>query len=464
MSHDETIVAVASAPGGAARGIVRTSGAAALDCVRSCFQPADGAAPWPPRCATSFDGALRIPGLNTPVPCTALVWPGERSYTRAPTVELHLIGSPPIVEAAAGALCAAGARPARPGEFTMRAFLAGRINLVEAEGVLGVVDAEDSLRLAEALRQMAGGLSRRLDLLREQLLDLAAHLEAGLDFVDEDIEFIGRGELIAGIATAETTVAELLERMDARNESADFVRVVLVGPPNAGKSRLFNALVEDERALVSPAAGTTRDYLTARVRFGGVPCELMDTAGVEQCAADSAAEASGASTVAAAAQQATAQRAAAAHVHLLCFDGAQQADAERAGTFVAGGLATRIVVRTKADLEPHGTPAERDPAELSVSAVTGAGLAGLRERMGRAAGEIIAGSGDVVASTAVRCRDSLRRAATALAEARESAALRRDELVAAALRAALDELGQVVGAVYTDDILDRVFSRFCIGK
>jgi tRNA modification GTPase len=417
--------------------------------VRRCFDPIGA---WPPHRATRIDGSLRLAGFSASVPCTALVWPGEQSYTRAPTVELHLVGSPPIVEAAAAALCAAGARPARPGEFTMRAFLAGRIDLVEAEGVLGVVEADDRRRLDEALRQMAGGLSRRLDELRDELVDLAAHLEAGLDFVDEDIEFISRTDLISGIAAAEASVAELLERMDTRSEAADYVRVVLVGPPNAGKSSLFNALVGGERALVSPAAGTTRDYLTARLRFGGVPCELIDTAGVAGTSRRPQSDG-----VAAAAERATAERAAAAHVQLLCNDGS--AAESELPDFVLAGTATRIVVRTKADLA-----AKLPTDQPAVSALSGQGLAALRDRVARAAEEIIAGTGDVVASTAVRCRDSLVRARTALADAREAAGGRGDELVAAALRAALDELGQVVGAVYTDDILDRVFSRFCIGK
>jgi len=463
MAHDETIAAVASAPGGGGRAIIRMSGADALACAGRCFSPAGGA-DWPPATATCIEGELRVAGFSAAVRCTALVWPGERSYTRAPTVELHLPGSPPLVEAATAALCEAGARPARPGEFTMRAFLAGRIDLVEAEGVLGVVEADDQRRLDEALRQMAGGLSRSLGKLREELIDLAAHLEAGLDFVDEDIEFIGREELLAGIGRVETSVEELLARMGARSESAEFVRVVLVGPPNAGKSSLFNALAGSERAIVSPEAGTTRDYLSARLHLGGVPCELIDTAGVDGALADAFEDAGSPRSIEEAARRATVGRAAAAQVRIVCVDSSGTA----AGDFGEAEFgkfegATSLVVRTKGDLAAAGG-AEPTASELAVSAVTGQGLVELRERIGRVAGEAVGGSGDVVATTAARCRDSLRRAADALAEARGSAGARRDELVAAALRAALDELGQVVGTVYSDDILDRVFSRFCIGK
>jgi tRNA modification GTPase len=456
-SHDETIVAIASASGGGARGIVRAGGGSVLDCIRRCFTPADGAA-WPPTHPTAIEGELRLRGFSS-VPCTALVWPGSQSYTRAPTVELHMPGSPPLLDAAAAGLCEAGARPARPGEFTMRAFLAGRIDLVEAEGVLGIVEADDRRRLDEALRQMAGGLARSLGRLRDQLIDLAAHLEAGLDFVDEDIEFIGREELIAGIDRVAADVGRLSAQMQTRSESADFVRVVLLGRPNAGKSSLFNALVGAEQAIVSPTVGTTRDYLSARVAFDGVPCELIDTAGVEESATIGQIRATTApESIDEAARRTTAGRAAAAHVRVLCYESSEiPAD----GGNPADPMS--LVVRTKADLKTREA-AGRSWGAPAVSVVTGEGIAELRRQIGERAGEIFSGGGDVVASTAVRCRDSLRRAEAALAEARDQAAVRRDELVSASLRAALDELGQVVGVVYTDDILDRVFSRFCIGK
>ena len=445
---DETIVAAASAVGGAARGIVRISGPGAVDCVARFFAP-NRLETWPPRTPQAVDGHAALEGFGKPVPAMALVWPGARSYTREPCVELHLPGSTPIVEAAAAAACQYGARPARPGEFTLRAFLAGRIDLTQAEAVLGVVEAGDERRLREALKQLAGGLSAPLDDVRNRLLDLTAHLEAGLDFVEEDIEFVTRPELLRQLAEARQVVASTLGRLRGRSTSVDVVRVVLCGRPNVGKSSLFNALVEQDRALVSPQAGTTRDYLAARLELGGVVCELIDTAGQETART---------ATVADAAQTQTRERRDAADVQVWCFDDDYLLRETAAASTADASDIPRLFVRTKVDLgaRPCATA-------ISISVNTGLGMERLRAALGAKAAEV-AGSGDVVTSTALRCRDGLERTAAALAAAGVQAREHADELVAALLREALDELGQVVGAIYTDDILDRIFSRFCIGK
>ncbi len=445
---EETIVAAASAPGGAARGIVRISGPGAVACVARFFTP-NHAEAWPPRTSQAVDGHAALEGFVAPVPTTALVWPDTRSYTREPCVELHLPGSTPIVEAAAAAACNHGARPARPGEFTLRAFLAGRIDLTQAEAVLGVVEAGDERRLREALKQLAGGLSAPLDDVRNRLLDLTAHLEAGLDFVEEDIEFITRPELLRQLAEAREVVASTLGRMPERSTSVDVVRIVLCGRPNVGKSSLFNALVEHDRALVSPLAGTTRDYLAARLALDGIVCELIDTAGLEPAQTD---------TVADAAQMQTRERREAADVQVWCFDDDRRLSEAVATSEIDSAAALRLFVRTKVDL--GATPC---PTAIPVSVNTGTGLTTLRAALGAKAVEV-AGSGDVVTSTALRCRSGLERTAVALAAADVHARERADELVAALLREALDELGQIVGTIYTDDILDRIFSRFCIGK
>jgi tRNA modification GTPase len=191
----DTIAAIASAPGGAARGIVRLSGPGVLDCLKRSFVIADE------QCSSleailaahAVRGTLRLP--TTRLPCELYYWPGARSYTREPLAELHTLGSPPLLASALAALCQAGARLAQPGEFTLRAFLAGRLDLTQAEAVLGVIDARGRTQLDAALAQLAGGLSAPLGRLRERLIDLLAHLEAGLDFVEEKIEFISSAEL-----------------------------------------------------------------------------------------------------------------------------------------------------------------------------------------------------------------------------------------------------------------------------
>lgn len=464
LSHDEVIVAVASAPGGAGRAIVRLCGVNSLECAGSFFSaddraslfPASSKAQMPGRTVTAprvVTGSLQLPQITTGVPCDLFVWPDDRSYARQPTVELHLPGSPPLVEAAVQAACRGGARPAQPGEFTLRAFLAGRLDLTQAEAVLGVVDAADQRQLDVALRQMAGGVAVPLQQLRSNLLDLLAHLEAGLDFVEEPIEFISRSELLAQLATALAATQKLAEQAEARGDAAVVPRVVLVGEPNVGKSSLFNALAGEAKAIVSPTAGTTRDYLTARLDLDGVECDLVDTAGLEE-------RNFATQPIAAAAQDFTGEQVQNADVRLLCFDASRSPNPREVAALTRRDSAA-LVVYTKADL----VAATHLRGGLAVSVAHRSGLVELRAAIRTAVVAARRESGDVVVATAVRCRDSLRRASEALAAAVQLVDQRGgEELIAIEIRQALDELGQVVGAVYTDDILDRIFSRFCIGK
>ncbi len=278
---DDTIAAIASPPGGAARGIVRLSGPHLRACLEDCFRPAPFVhIPLLAR-PTALPGLFWLPGVAAPLPGELYLWPGKRSYTGQPVAEIHMLGSPPLLEALLRAVCAAGARPAEPGEFTLRAFLAGRIDLTQAEAVLGVVDAADARQLHVALTQLAGGLARPLHRLRDGLLDLLADLEARLDFAEEDVPPLPPGELSVRIEEAAASIGGLIEQMDSRQETAESVRVVLAGPPNSGKSSLFNALVREGRALISDQPGTTRDYLVAELDLAGVRCQLVDTAGVQ---------------------------------------------------------------------------------------------------------------------------------------------------------------------------------------
>jgi tRNA modification GTPase len=468
MSYDldDTIAAIASPPGGGLRGIVRVSGHRARECVEPLFEPlASRVLLSDVRRATAVPGRLRLPELAGPLPCDLYVWPDGRSYTRQPMVEIHTLGSPPLLECVLANACAHGARLAEPGEFTLRAFLAGRLDLTQAEAVLGVIDAGDARQFDVALRQLAGGIAGPMTALREDLLDLLAELEAGLDFVEEDIEFISAEELESRLAAAADTVARLAEQMTSRSESREAVRVVLVGWPNVGKSSLFNALAGRDRALVSPVAGTTRDYLTAELDLDGIRVELVDTAGVDVgvqpsgCKTDC--QQAAAWTPAAAAQQRAVQQAAAAAVRLLCLDSTRPLnDWERRRLAASAG---DVIVLTKGDgPKAIGTELSRP---VTTSARTGEGLVELRRRVREAAEASSPSDGPVIAATATRCRESLRQAAESLERAGALARTRAgEELVAAETRVALDELGKVIGAVYTDDVLDRIFSRFCIGK
>jgi tRNA modification GTPase len=490
----DTICAVATADGGGARGMVRVSGYDATQIVSQLFESASLISIAEVRRSTAIAGHLCVDldaqhGADLKIghgsqassfsrlPCDLFLWPSAKSYTREPVAELHTIGSPPLLQALVASLCHAGARLAEPGEFTLRAFLAGRLDLTQAESVLGVIDAHGDEELRGAIAQLAGGIARPLYELREMLLQLLSELEAGLDFVDEDIEFVSADVAWYRLNSAQQLLSRLTNQMTARNLAGANIEIALIGAQNAGKSSLFNALVaryapvrnahgdDWSPALVSSQLGTTRDYLTATIDLGGLRCELIDTAGVDGggtfTEADSASsQFAGIDNTAQAFAAAQSKRAA---MRVWCID------ATRAEKAYQLNKACEIAVLTKCDLR-HSSPTLLNlPAEIPVvetSSRTGDGLDQLCESIrSLLLKETGAQRGQVVPATAVRCSESIRLAEAALQRAADILNTSGgDELVAAELRMALNELGKVVGAVYTDDILDRIFSTFCIGK
>jgi tRNA modification GTPase len=456
LAIDDTIVALASAPGGSYEGIIRLSGPAMVKVLESVWDAGGLRSKTP----VVLNGRLRLTSeyrAEVLLPAVLYLWPTARSYTRQPLAEIYLPGSPPLLDLAVRTLCQNGARLARPGEFTLRAFLAGRLDLTQAEAVLGVIEANNAAELQTALTQLAGGLSHQLTGLRNQLLDLLAHLEAGLDFVDEDIEFITREDLQNQVSAAARTVQQLADQLQSRSEmSALAPRVVLLGEPNAGKSSLLNALAGSAAAIVSPVAGTTRDYLVRLVTIGNQQVQLVDTAGIEDVAMRD--------TISGDAQALGKDQHRQADLQLLCID-ASQPLSDWSRSQLSSTIATpRLIVCTKCDQPTDFDSAPLPSPALRTSAITGAGLDELRAAIATAVQQTQSET-RVVASTAIRCRTSLQAAAAALSAAAELATNGGgEEWVAAELRLALNELGEVIGAVYTDDILDRVFSRFCIGK
>ncbi|MCO8121876.1 tRNA modification GTPase [Stieleria sp. TO1_6] len=454
---DDTIVAIGSSTAPATRGVVRLSGPNSMSvAVRFGIQPQSD------RRAHRVDTQIDLGDPLGQVPVRALIWPSGRSYTGQPSLELHTYGSLPILNAIVRGALAHGCRAARPGEFTLRAFLAGRLDLTQAEAVLGVIDADHRGSLDHALRQLAGNLSRPLESLRSELLDLLADVEAGLDFVDEDIQFISDQDLVERltviIAAVETTRDQLSQRTRDKSEWI----VALRGLPNAGKSRLLNALAGHDAAIVSDVAGTTRDVVSVPIQIQNHPLVFIDTAGIETVQGQSALE-----QISQQAQIQASRAGREADIRLWCVDRSsadwqstcqamhhQAADKRRA--------AIDLWVATKSDSVTSGPP----PAPwIATSGLTGDGIDTLREELVAQIEQLDQSETDSVAGTAARCAGSLQAATTAIQSAIDY--VNQDdghEYVSSELRLAAAALGEVTGAVYTDDILDRVFSRFCIGK
>jgi tRNA modification GTPase len=433
LAPSDTIVALATAPGPGARAVVRLSGPLTRSVVAAVFTPHDPAPARPSR------GHLCLPGLHAPLPADVYSWPGPHSYTGQDVAEIHTISSPPLIDALIGALIRAGARPAGPGEFTLRAFLTGKLDLPRAEAVHGVVAAADRGQLRDALAQLAGGMSTPLTALRDDLLSLLADLEAGLDFVDEDIEFATHDQTLLRLGAALGRLTAVRKQLEGRSLADRPYRAVLVGVPNAGKSSLFNALTGRRAALVSPVPGTTRDYLVRKWPLGDVTIELVDTAGLHDPAdaIDRDAQALGLG------------QAGGADLLLACVPPGGHPPALPPGPDV-------LLVGTMSDLGPP------PPGALPCSATTGAGLAELRDEVARRARARLH---PPLAPGLARCRGHIEECLKFLGEAHATCLNGGPpEILAFEVRGALDRLGEVVGAVYTDDLLDRIFSRFCIGK
>jgi tRNA modification GTPase len=438
----DTIVALSSAPGPGARAVVRLSGPRALPILTTLFHTPAGlrrdVRRW-------YAGEVRLAEVVAPLPAELFVWPAPQTYTGQDLLELHTVSCPPLVGQVVAGCLAAGARAALPGEFTLRGFLAGKLDLTRAEAVLAVIEAGNRDELKLALGQLAGGVTRPLQELRDDLLNLLADVEAALDFAEEDLQFVRQEELLHRLAKGLALVTLLGKQLRQRAVPDRPFRVVLAGRPNAGKSSLFNALAGGA-ALVSPEPGTTRDYLVKRLEVEGVALELVDTAGWAEAVEGIAAQA----------EQLGREQAAQADLLLLCIEaGAPAVEGERVLCARPAGPSV-LAVATKCDLAPAG------PGLPATSAVTGIGLGPLRTLL---ADRARAHRRPALAPSLSRCRYHVEACLGHLRRA-HAVALEQDppELLALELRGALDQLGEMVGAVYTDDLLDRIFSRFCIGK
>lgn len=446
-SDRDTIVAIATGHGEAAIGIVRLSGPEAVGIASGFFCGS-------PELDRVGDRRLTygkfVVGDRDLDEVLVSVMRGSRSFTGEDTVEFNCHGGPLLLRRAMEALVSAGARPAEPGEFTRRAFLNGRIDLTQAEAIADMITARADRSLQSAYFQLRGGLRSRFEDLAEALRDSLTLLEAGLDFYeDAEVEQDAIGPSLK-------RAAEEIERLNASYRHGKVIRdgalVALAGPPNAGKSSLLNRLLEEDRAIVSPVSGTTRDTIEESITLEGIRVSLVDTAGIAQ--PRDAIEREGA--------RRSREAIARAALVLLIVDASVPAAAGLEDMVSDGNPANVVLVKNKNDLGLHADwRGDRPSQEVTVSALTGEGLDRLRKLV---AGRVMTAS-DPDAVTHARHAEALRRAGDALGRA--TGALDQGlprEVIAVDLREAADALAEIVGEITSDEILDRIFSTFCIGK
>jgi tRNA modification GTPase len=441
MAATDTIAAIATAAGAAGVGIVRLSGSRARAiaealCARTLrarhahhvrFRADDG---------TTLDDGI------------ALWFAAPASFTGEDVVELQAHGSPAVLQELLARSVALGARLARAGEFSERAFLNGKLDLAQAEAVADLIAASDARSARAARRALDGVFSRRVDALAADVLHLRVHVEAMIDFADEPIETLGGDAVQQRLAATRVALVQLLAEAERGQRLRDGLHAVLVGPPNAGKSSLLNALAGSERAIVTDIAGTTRDLLREAVRIDGLELTLVDTAGLR--AGGDAIEREGMRRA-----EAELSR---ADLALAVLD-AREPEIGRAAVAAAAGQATRTLwLHNKADLLADRPPLGADA--LYVSATTGEGLDSLHARL-RAVG---GGEGEGAFTARARQVDALRRAGEELAAADAWWRQGTLELAAEALRAGHDALGEITGKVGADALLGHIFASFCIGK
>ena len=445
----DTIVAIATPPGRGGIGIVRLSGPASMPIACGL---SDHPAPFEPRRAT----LVRLSGASGAIDRVLVtVFPAPGSYTGDDVAEISAHGSPVLLQEIVASAMALGARLAEPGEFTFRAFLNGRIDLVQAEAVRDLVEAVTPAQARAAFDQLEGTLTDRIREIDSALFDLTARLEASLDFPDEGYHFVDR----AGAATEIDRVVGRLDVLLADAQRGRLVRdglqVVIAGRPNTGKSSLFNRLAGVGRAIVTDVPGTTRDLLTEVVDVHGVPVTLVDTAGVRAHPAD-AIEAEGI------ARAAGARRVAA--LTLVVLDSSMPLDDDDRGLLAETARTPRIIVASKCDLPAAWKLDEDGPSPVRVSAMTGEGLEALRRAMLETTTDSPAWR-DVPAVTNVRHAALLTDARAALGRAFEAASAGLpEEFVLADVHDARALFEEVTGSRTADDVLRAIFAEFCIGK
>ena len=432
----DTIAAIATPPGRGGIGIVRISGPAATHVAQAVL----GKLPEPRRASLGVFRDAHGEELDRGL---ALYFPAPHSYTGEAVLELHGHGGPVVLQSVLAACLDAGARIAEPGEFTRRAYLEGRLDLAQAEAVADLIDASSREAARSALRSLSGEFSAAVETLRVQLVELRALTEAMLDFPEDEIDPMHREQAQSRLSRVRSALDDVVAKSRQGSLLRSGIHVVLAGRPNVGKSSLLNRLAGEDRAIVTPLAGTTRDALREPIQIEGVPLVLVDTAGLRVSSDE----------IERLGIERTRREIERADVVLAVMEaGEPQTDLDSLPRD-----AIRLPVYNKIDLLPDFAP---PPGAVAVSALTGAGLAQLRKAILDAMGWTATGE------SAFLARERHLRALAAAAEhlARASGEQNRWEFFAEELRLAHDRLASITGAYTSDDLLGEIFARFCIGK
>ena len=446
----KTIAAISTPPGRGGIGVVRLSGENARDIVQQIlrFPKSFSWQPWTASLAELRDAEGAVEHVVDHVIVTYFAAP--RSYTAEDVVEIACHGAPVVLRFALEKACAAGARLAEPGEFTLRAYLNGRIDLPRAEAVRDLIEATTLYQARIAAQQVEGSVSRRLQPVKTQLLELIALLEAGIDFAEDDISVAPLKEILRRLQPIQTAIQALIASFAYGKLVHDGFTLAIVGKPNVGKSSLFNHLLGQDRAIVTDVPGTTRDLVSETADIEGIPVRFVDTAGIRD----------GREIVERLGIERSHQAMADADLTLLVVDACQAQDDEERVLFEKVQRQGRfLLVANKSDL------GSTRPDALPVSALTGAGMADLKSAIIAA----IAPQGRMEQEggfiTSLRHEQLLREASEALSQAERAATLGiPHEMLLLDLYAALRPLDAITGATTADDILNRIFSTFCIGK
>jgi tRNA modification GTPase len=446
----ETIVAIATPPGRGGIGIVRISGDSARD-VASALLRFPAGTEWVPRHASL--GEL-IDDAGAVVDQVVATWfAAPRSYTGEDVVEIACHGAPVVLRFCVERACRHGARLAESGEFTLRAFVHGRIDLPQAEAVRDLIDSTTLYQARVAARQVEGSVARLLTPLKTQLLELIALLEAGIDFAEDDISVAPPEAILARLNPLTAAVEKLASSFNYGRLVHNGVSLAIVGRPNVGKSSLFNRLLEQDRAIVTDIPGTTRDLVSETVALGGVPVRFVDTAGIR----------AGSDLVESLGIERSLQAMADADLTLVVLDASSElAEGDKEILTRAAAQGRHIVVANKSDLPAI---AALPQGAVPVSAATGAGLEELKEAVLKAIGHAAQAEHEFAFITSLRQEQLLQECAGALRCAQLAVEEHiPHEMLLLDLYGALHPLDAITGKTTADDILNRIFSTFCIGK